>query len=119
MRVEKITSVGSISSRSTFSSVRVSACVREGEIEVFKEYRNEKELGLGVSNPRTDEIESPAEIVKRVKEVLRYFDPDKIYLNPDCGFGTFAERCVNTSPVAYHKLQAISEAAEMLRRECG
>jgi len=57
--------------------------------------------------------------VKRVKEVLRYFDPDKIYLNPDCGFGTFAERCVNTSPVAFHKLQAISEAAEMLRKECG
>ena len=95
------------------------ATPRAGEIEVFKEYRNEKELGLGVSNPRTDEIESPEEIVKRVKEVLRYFDPDKIYLNPDCGFGTFAERCVNTSPVAFHKLQAISEAAEMLRKECG
>ena len=95
------------------------ATPRAGEIEVFKEYRNEKELGLGVSNPRTDEIESPEEIVKRVKEVLRYFDPDKIYLNPDCGFGTFAERCVNTSPVAFHKLQAIAEAAEMLRKECG
>lgn len=95
------------------------ATPRAGEIEVFKEYRNEKELGLGVSNPRTDEIESPAEIVKRVKEVLRYFDPDKIYLNPDCGFGTFAERCVNSSPVAFQKLRAISEAAEMLRKECG
>ena len=35
------------------------ATPRAGEIEVFKEYRNEKELGLGVSNPRTDEIESP------------------------------------------------------------
>jgi 5-methyltetrahydropteroyltriglutamate--homocysteine methyltransferase len=95
------------------------ATPRAGEIEVFKEYRNEKELGLGVSNPRTDEIESPEQIVKKVKEVLRYFDPDKIYLNPDCGFGTFAERCVNTSPVAFHKLQAIAEAAEMLRKECG
>src|SRR5579864_6272788 len=95
------------------------ATPRAGEIEVFKEYRNEKEIGLGVSNPRSDEIESPEEIVKRVKEVLRYFDPDKIYLNPDCGFGTFAERCVNTSPVAFHKLQAIAEAAEMLRKECG
>src|ERR1700675_1655797 len=95
------------------------ATPRAGEIEVFKEYRNEKELGLGVSNPRTDEIESPEEIVKRVKEVLRYFDPDKISLNPDGGCGTFAERCVNTSPVAFHKLQAIAEAAEMLRKECG
>src|SRR5216684_2464288 len=93
------------------------ATPRAGEIEVFKEYKNEKELGLGVSNPRTDEVESPREIVSRVKEVLRYFDPDKIYLNPDCGFGTFAERCVNTPDVAYRKLQAISEAAELLRKE--
>jgi 5-methyltetrahydropteroyltriglutamate--homocysteine methyltransferase len=93
------------------------ATPRAGEIEVFKEYKNEKELGLGVSNPRTDEIEPPEQIVRRVKEVLRYFDPDKIYLNPDCGFGTFAERCVNTESAAYHKLQSISKAAEILRKE--
>jgi 5-methyltetrahydropteroyltriglutamate--homocysteine methyltransferase len=93
------------------------ATPRAGELEVFKEYANEKELGLGVVNPRTDEIESPAMIVQRVKEVLKFFDPEKIYLNPDCGFGTFAERCVNTSETAYRKLKAISEAAALLRQE--
>ncbi len=93
------------------------ATPRAGEVEVFKEYRNEKELGLGVANPRTDEIETPAQIVGRVKQVLKYFDPEKIYLNPDCGFGTFAERCVNNAQTAYRKLQAVAEAAEMLRRE--
>jgi 5-methyltetrahydropteroyltriglutamate--homocysteine methyltransferase len=93
------------------------ATQRAGEIEVFKEYRNQKEIGLGVSNPRTDEVETPRQITSRVKEVLKYFDPDKIYLNPDCGFGTFAERCVNTPEIAYRKLQSISAAAEMLRKE--
>jgi 5-methyltetrahydropteroyltriglutamate--homocysteine methyltransferase len=93
------------------------ATPRAGEVEVFKEYSNEKEIGLGVANPRTDEIERPAQIVGRVKEMLRYFDPAKIFLNPDCGFGTFAERCVNTPEIAYRKLQAITEAAEILRRE--
>jgi 5-methyltetrahydropteroyltriglutamate--homocysteine methyltransferase len=93
------------------------ATPRAGEIEVFKEYRNEKEIGLGVCNPRTDEIETPQQITSRVKEVLKYFDPEKIYLNPDCGFGTFAERCVNTPEVAYRKLQSISAAAAMLRKE--
>jgi 5-methyltetrahydropteroyltriglutamate--homocysteine methyltransferase len=93
------------------------ATPRAGELEVFKEYRNEKEIGLGVVNPRSDEIEDPRAIVKRVKEVLKYFDPEKIYLNPDCGFGTFAERCVNTAEAAYRKLQSISKAAEMLRIE--
>jgi 5-methyltetrahydropteroyltriglutamate--homocysteine methyltransferase len=93
------------------------ATPRAGELDVFKEYANEKELGLGVSNPRTDEIESPEMIVQRVKQVLKFFDPEKIYLNPDCGFGTFAERCVNTPEVAYRKLAAISEAAHILRKE--
>src|SRR5436190_2174985 len=93
------------------------ATPRAGELEVFKEYRNVKELGLGVVNPRTDEVEEPAEVVERVKRVLQFFDPDKIYLNPDCGFGTFAERCVNTPETAYRKLKAVAEAAQMLRRE--
>jgi 5-methyltetrahydropteroyltriglutamate--homocysteine methyltransferase len=93
------------------------ATPRAGELDVFKEYANEKELGLGVVNPRTDEIESPEMIVQRVKQVLKFFDPEKIYLNPDCGFGTFAERCVNTPEVAYRKLAAISEAADRLRKE--
>jgi len=93
------------------------ATPRAGELDVFKEYANEKELGLGVVNPRTDEIESPAVIVQRVKQVLKFFEPEKIYLNPDCGFGTFAERCVNTPETAYRKLKAIGEAAALLRRE--
>ncbi len=93
------------------------ATPRAGEMEVFKEYANEKEIGFGVVNPRTDDIESPEQIVDRVKELLPYFDPDKIYLNPDCGFGTFAERNVNTHEVASQKMLTIVQAAEQLRAE--
>jgi len=93
------------------------ATPRAGELAVFAEYPSDKEIGLGVVNPRTDEVETPEQIVARVREALQYFAPDKIYLNPDCGFGTFAERCVNTADVAYQKLRAVTEAAERLRRE--
>jgi 5-methyltetrahydropteroyltriglutamate--homocysteine methyltransferase len=93
------------------------ATPRAGEMEVFKEYQREKEIGLGVVNPRTDEIEEPETIVGRVKEALQYFDPEQVYLNPDCGFGTFAERSVNTPVIAYKKLKSMSEAAEILRKE--
>jgi len=93
------------------------ATPRAGEIDVFKEYRNQKELGLGVSNPRNDTIEDPKQIVQSVRKLLEFYDADKIMLNPDCGFGTFAERCVNTPDIAYKKLQSISRAAEMLRKE--
>ena len=93
------------------------ATPRAGEMEVFKEYDNEQEIGFGVVNPRTDDIEPPEQIVARVKELLQYFDPDKVYLNPDCGFGTFAERNVNTHEIASKKMQVIAQAAEQLRAE--
>ena len=68
-------------------------------------------------NPRTDEIEPPAQIVTRVKELAKFYDPEKIFLNPDCGFGTFAERNVNTAEIAAKKMATIAEAARQLRRE--
>ena len=95
------------------------ATPRAGEMEVFKEYKNEKEIGLGVVNPRTDQVEAPEEIVERVKEALNYFEPEQVYLNPDCGFGTFAERPMNTPQTAYLKLKSVAKAAEILRKEYG
>jgi len=93
------------------------ATPRAGELEVFKEYGDEKEIGLGVVNPRSTEIESPELIERRVRDATKFFDPSKIYLNPDCGFGTFAERPVNDATTASSKLHSISRAAERLRRE--
>ena len=75
-----------------------------------------KELGLGVVNPRTPEVESVNAIVARVREALRFSSPEKIFLNPDCGFGTFSSRPMNPPEVALRKLQAMAEAAQVLRR---
>ena len=49
-------------------------------------------------------------------EALNYFAPEQIYLNPDCGFGTFAERPMNGPEMAGRKLAVIGEAARMLRK---
>ncbi len=92
------------------------ATPRAGELEVFKEYGDEKELGLGVVNPRSPEVESPELIEKRVGVATKFFDPSKLYLNPDCGFGTFAERPVNDANTAFAKLRSISQASAMLNR---
>jgi 5-methyltetrahydropteroyltriglutamate--homocysteine methyltransferase len=74
-----------------------------------------KELGLGVVNPRSDEIETPAQICKRVRAALKFVPAERLFLNPDCGFGTFAARPMNTSDVAERKLVAMVEAARTLR----
>jgi len=95
------------------------ATQRAGEISVFKDAAGFKEIGLGVVNPRTQQVESVDAIVKKVEEALKYFDPDKIYLNPDCGFGTFAESPVNIPGTAYLKLKNMKEAALRLEKNYG
>jgi len=75
----------------------------------------DKELGLGVVNPRSDDVEDPAQIVARARETLRLVPAEKLFLNPDCGFGTFAARPINEAAVAERKLTVMAEAARRLR----
>ena len=96
------------------------ATPRAGELAALfgvREIADEKELGLGVVNPRTPETEPVKAIVERVKEALQYLPPERIFLNPDCGFGTFSSRPMNSVRVATHKLEALAQAAVVLRAE--
>jgi 5-methyltetrahydropteroyltriglutamate--homocysteine methyltransferase len=74
-----------------------------------------RELGLGVVNPRTTEVETPEEIVAKVDSALRYYKPEQIFLNTDCGFGCFANRCVNVEEIATAKLRSIVAASRILQ----
>jgi 5-methyltetrahydropteroyltriglutamate--homocysteine methyltransferase len=60
-------------------------------------------------------VESPDFVVEKVNEALEYFEPQQIFLNPDCGFGTFAERPMNPAEVAGKKMHTMVEAAKQLR----
>jgi len=95
------------------------ATQRAGDLSVFRDVSDTRELGLGVVNPRTSEVEREDQIISKVEEAIRYFDPSRIYLNPDCGFGTFAESPVNTATTAYQKLEAMVRAAAKLRTKYG
>jgi 5-methyltetrahydropteroyltriglutamate--homocysteine methyltransferase len=74
-----------------------------------------KELGLGVVNPRTDAVESSDAIGAAVEAALQFYRPDQIFLNPDCGFGTFSSRPMNTWETAAAKVGAMAAAARQLR----
>lgn len=92
---------------------------RAGEIEIAGRALAGREIGLGVVNPRTTEPESVEEIVARVEDALRFFPPERIFLNPDCGFACFANRGVNEFEVAAAKTRRMVEAAELLRARAG
>lgn len=87
---------------------------RAGELDAIREFGG-KELGFGIVNPRTEGIESVEEMVERVKEIRKFLPDHKIYLNPDCGFGTFAQRPMNSDEISFEKLKAMVTAARILR----
>jgi 5-methyltetrahydropteroyltriglutamate--homocysteine methyltransferase len=95
------------------------ATPRAGELAVVGEALGDREIGLGVVNPRTDRAEGPGQIVDRVEQAMRWFSPERIFLNPDCGFGCFASRCVNDERTATEKLRSIARAAAVLRDRHG
>ena len=95
------------------------ATPRAGDIEVVGKSLNDRELGLGVVNPRTDEVEPVEMIVAKAEKALEFYRPDQLFLNTDCGFGCFASRSVNVEEVAFKKLCAIVEAARKLRSRFG
>ncbi len=91
------------------------ATPRAGSLSALKGLAPGSMVGLGIVNPRTDEIEAVDGIVKKARELAEFVPPGRIHLNPDCGFGTFAERPMATAEVAYRKLCALAQAARVLR----
>ncbi|MDG6908882.1 MAG: cobalamin-independent methionine synthase II family protein [Nitrososphaerota archaeon] len=90
---------------------------RAGSMGVFEGTPDSKEIGLGVVNPRSDQVETAGQIVARAREATKYFDPSRICLNPDCGFATFAEVPLNAAETAKRKLTSMCQAAVELRRQ--
>ena len=90
------------------------ATPRAGEIDAIRTL--EAKLGFGVVNPRTEDVESVDEIVARVQEVRAYLTDEKIFLNPDCGFGTFAQRPMNSDEIAFEKLKVMVRSCEKTSR---
>jgi methionine synthase II (cobalamin-independent) len=95
------------------------ATPRAGDIAIVGQALADREIGLGVVNPRTEAVESVAEIVGRAEAAMRYFRPEQIFLNPDCGFGCFANRCVNDADTAVAKIRHIAAAGKVLREKYG
>jgi 5-methyltetrahydropteroyltriglutamate--homocysteine methyltransferase len=89
---------------------------RAGEMEVLRELPQDRRIGVGVVNPKTELVESAEEIIAKAKRAVELFGADRIFLNPDCGFATFADNPVSSSRIAEAKLSAIARCAEILKK---
>ncbi|MFH0820891.1 MAG: hypothetical protein V1908_03905 [Candidatus Peregrinibacteria bacterium] len=87
-----------------------------GDFSALKGLPKKAVVGLGCVDCRFEHIDTPEEIVARVEKALRYIAPERIILNPDCGFAPGSQAEVPLDE-AYQKLKNEVEAAHLLRRK--
>jgi methionine synthase II (cobalamin-independent) len=80
-------------------------------IDFMKNLPKDKELQVGVLDIRTMMLESPQTVAKRIKKVLEFVPPERVYLSTDCGMKPLPRM------VAKMKLKALAEGAKIVRNE--
>jgi 5-methyltetrahydropteroyltriglutamate--homocysteine methyltransferase len=81
------------------------------ELELFREWKCPFELGLGVIDVKSPDVESPATVAQRIRTALAVVPAERLYVNPDCGLLHVPQ------DVAFRKLRAMVEGAALVRRE--
>jgi len=80
------------------------------QLRLLNEFNDKREVGLGVADVHSDQIESPELIKDRIEYASKILgDPRRIYVNPDCGLRT------RSWDIAYAKLSNISKGADLAR----
>jgi len=95
------------------------ATPRAGEIEVLRELPDDRRIGVGVVNQKLKTIESVDEVLARAETAIALFGAERVLLNPDCGFATFADNPLASSQIAEGKLRSIVGASARLRDKYG
>lgn len=87
-----------------------------GDVAVLREIPERVKIGFGCIDVRFPEIEPSERIVDRVQNALTHVAPDRIGLNPDCGFAPGKDHEVPLEE-AYLKLKNLASAAQQLRKQ--
>ena len=87
---------------------------RGGEdLELFKENPNKLELGVGVIDVKTHEVETPEIVAERLRKALKFVPPERVFVLPDCGLLHLPRE------VAFAKLRTMVLGTKIVRKELG
>jgi 5-methyltetrahydropteroyltriglutamate--homocysteine methyltransferase len=91
------------------------ATPRAGELEVLRALPEDRRVGVGVVNQKAPRVEAAEEVLARAERAVQLFGVERVLLNPDCGFATFADNPIASAAVAAGKLASVAAAARALR----
>ena len=87
---------------------------RGGEdLELFKEFPNKFELGVGVVDVKTHEVETPEIVAENIRKALKFVPAERIFVLPDCGLLHLPQE------VAFAKLRTMVQGTRIVRKELG
>ena len=87
---------------------------RGGEdLELFKEFPNKFEIGIGVIDVKTHEVETPDIVAERIRKALKFIPAERIFVLPDCGLLHLPQE------VAFAKLRTMVQGTKIIRKELG
>ncbi len=88
-------------------------CFEMAELELLREIAGEREIGAGVVDVKSYYIEKPTDVAERIRMLLKYVEPTRLQILPDCGFSQTARWA------AFAKMQAMAAGTKIVRREIG
>jgi 5-methyltetrahydropteroyltriglutamate--homocysteine methyltransferase len=80
-------------------------------LDLFRRYGVDRDITAGVIDVKNDRVETPEEVVARVRRVLEVIPLARLSLSPDCGL-KFTPRAL-----AYAKLKALGMGARLARQQ--
>jgi len=81
------------------------------EVDLWRKYGEGRELGAGVIDVKGFNQDEPEKVAERTRRVLEVCRPEKLTVNPDCGFGWSPRYMCN------QKIRALAAGARLVRRE--
>jgi len=87
-----------------------------GDVAILRELPANIKIGLGCVDVRFPEIDSAERIVERVEKALAHVAPERLSLNPDCGFAPGKDHEIPLEE-AYAKLKNLGLAGKLLREK--
>jgi 5-methyltetrahydropteroyltriglutamate--homocysteine methyltransferase len=98
--------------RAKVSQLALEFASREmAEIELASEIKAPMSLAAGLVDVKNTWAEPPELVAERLRTVLKYIEPERVHVTPDCGFSQTARF------IATKKLKNMADGVRMVRRE--
>ncbi len=88
---------------------------RAGELDALAGVRDDQRLGVGVFNQKNPSSETFEAVLARAERAISTFGRERVLINTDCGFATFADNPILAAQAAEDALAMLARVRDHLR----